>query len=165
MHYLNGFATPDGLFHFKPDWSRLGREYKKMPSLPDHLDVIDESTKKCPYRLVTAPARQFLNTSFTETPSSNKKEGQPTVLIHPRDCHDLGLVENDNVQLGNSRGVVILSVKCFDGVQPGVVIAESIWPNKAFEGGIGINALTSAEPGAPNGGAVYHDTAVWIKKQ
>jgi len=21
----------------------------------------------------------------------------------------------------------------------------------------------SAEPGAPNGGAVYHDTAVWLK--
>jgi len=23
--------------------------------------------------------------------------------------------------------------------------------------------LTSAEPGWPNGGAVFHDTAVWVK--
>ncbi|MDJ0958548.1 MAG: molybdopterin oxidoreductase family protein [Arenicellales bacterium] len=164
MHYLGGFATPDGRFHFRPDWARLGQDYKKIPSLPDHLDVIDKSSEEYPYRLVTAPARQFLNTSFTETSSSKKRERQPTVLIHPQDCHELGLSEDDRVQLGNSRGAVIVSVKCFDGVQPGVVIAESIWPNSAFEGGIGINALTSAEPGAPNGGAVYHDTAIWIKK-
>ena len=29
---------------------------------------------------------------------------------------------------------------------------------------IGINAVTSADPGWPNGGAVFHDTAVWIRK-
>jgi hypothetical protein len=27
-----------------------------------------------------------------------------------------------------------------------------------------LNALTSAEPGWPNGGAVFHDTAVWIRR-
>ena len=29
---------------------------------------------------------------------------------------------------------------------------------------LGINTLTSAEPGKPNGGAVFHDTAVWVRK-
>jgi len=53
--------------------------------------------------------------------------------------------------------------KSFDGVQPGVVVVESVWPNRAFEEGVGINALVSAEPGAPNGGAVFHDTAVWLR--
>jgi hypothetical protein len=48
-------------------------------------------------------------------------------------------------------------------LQRGVVVVESIWPNGAFEEGVGINALVSAEPGAPNGGAVYHDTAVWLR--
>jgi len=43
------------------------------------------------------------------------------------------------------------------------VVVEGIWPNHAFEEGVGINALVSAEPGAPNGGAVYHDTAVWLR--
>ena len=32
-----------------------------------------------------------------------------------------------------------------------MVIVESIWPNAAFEGGIGINALTSDEAAFPNG--------------
>ena len=164
MHYLGGFAHDDGLFHFKPDWSALGHNYEKMPVLPDHLNIIDDATDERPYRLVTAPSRQFLNTSFTETSTSQKKEGRPTVLVHPNDCVNLGLAEGDRVQLGNSRGTVIVHVNPFDGLQPGVVVSESIWPNSAFEGGIGINALTSADPGIPNGGAVYHDTAVWIRR-
>jgi len=45
----------------------------------------------------------------------------------------------------------------------GVVIVEGIWPNAAFEEGIGINLLTSADPGPPQGGAVYHDTSVWLR--
>lgn len=32
-----------------------------------------------------------------------------------------------------------------------------------LKNGLGINTLTSAEPGCPNGGAVFHDTAVWIR--
>jgi hypothetical protein len=43
------------------------------------------------------------------------------------------------------------------------VIVEGIWPNKTFAGGEGINTLTSAMPGLPNGGAVFHDTAIWIE--
>jgi len=43
-------------------------------------------------------------------------------------------------------------------------VVESVWPNRDFEGGVGINALTSAEPGYPNGGAVFHDTAVWVAR-
>lgn len=163
MHYLNGFAHSDGRFHFKPDWAALGHDYQSMPQYPDHLAIIDDATKQHPYRLVTAPSRQFLNTSFTETPSSQKKEGRPTVLIHPKDCFKLGIAKGDRVQLGNGRGEVIVHIRSFDGVQPGVVVSESIWPNSAFEGGMGINTLTSADAGKPNGGAVYHDTAVWIR--
>ena len=44
-----------------------------------------------------------------------------------------------------------------------VVIVEGLWPNHAFEEGIGINLLTSADPGLPGGGAVFHDTAVWLR--
>ena len=53
--------------------------------------------------------------------------------------------------------------KPFDGLQQGVVVVEGVWPNTAFEGGIGINALTGADAGPPNGGAAFHDTAIWIR--
>jgi hypothetical protein len=48
-------------------------------------------------------------------------------------------------------------------MQRGVLVVEGIWPNHAFDEGTGINTLVSAEPGRPNGGAVYHDTAVWVR--
>jgi hypothetical protein len=51
----------------------------------------------------------------------------------------------------------------FDGLQRGVVVIESIWPNSAFEEGLGVNALVSAEPGPPKGGGTFHDTAVWLR--
>jgi formylmethanofuran dehydrogenase subunit D len=67
------------------------------------------------------------------------------------------------VRLGNARGSVVVHAKPFTGVQRGVVIVEGIWPNAAFEEGIGINTLVSAEPGYPNGGGVFHDTAIWVR--
>ena len=48
-------------------------------------------------------------------------------------------------------------------LQTNVVVVESVWPNSAFEEGVGINTLISADAGPPNGGAVFHDTAIWIK--
>ena len=162
-HYLDGFAHADGRFRFRPDWRAMGVLHAAMPPLPDHVATIDEADDARPFRLVTAPARNYLNTSFTETPTSKQSEGRPSVMIHPEDCAALGIGEGERVRIGNARASVVLHAKVFDGVQRGVVVVESIWPNHAFEEGIGINALTSAEPGPPNGGAVFHDTAVWIR--
>jgi anaerobic selenocysteine-containing dehydrogenase len=164
MHFLDGFDTNDRKFHFRPDWEPFGGRWQEMPDLPDHMDVIDNATPEKPFRLVAAPARTFLNSSFTETPSSVKREQRPTALIHPDDCAALGVMESDRVEIGNERGAVIVHAKAQDGQQRGVVIVEGIWPNKYFENGIGINALTSADPGWPKGGAAFHDTAVWIRR-
>ena len=159
-HFLNGFGHADKRFHFAPDWSRIGPDHARMPKLPDQFAAIDTATAAHPFRMVTAPARQFLNTSFTETPGSRRREGRPTVLVHPDDGARLGVTDGGRVRLGNARGSVVLHARLFDGVLPGVIVAESVWPNDAFEGGIGINALTSDDPAPPLGGAVFHDTAV-----
>jgi anaerobic selenocysteine-containing dehydrogenase len=135
-----------------------------MPVLPGHFDVIDNATTDKPFRLVAAPARTFLNSTFTETPSSLTREKRPTVLMNPQDCKSLGVRKGDRVTLGNERGSVVVHVMPQGGQQPGVVVVEGIWPNKHFEKKIGINAITSADPGWPNGGAVFHDTAVWVRR-
>ena len=164
MHFLDGFDTADRKFHFRADWERFGGRWRQMPVLPDHFEVIDEATDDKPYRLVAAPARTFLNSTFTETPSSKKREGRPTALLHPEDCAALAVADGDRVRLGNQRGEVVVHARPAQGQQRGVVVVEGIWPNHSFENGMGINALTSAEPGWPNGGAVFHDTAVWVRR-
>ena len=164
-HFLRGFGHPDKKFHFSADWSRIGPHYQGMPSLPDHMAIIDESTREKPFRLVAAPARQFLNTSFSELSSSRRREGRPTAMIHPQDAARLGIGEGEQVRLGNALGEVVVHARLFDGLQPGVVVVESIWPNAEFVGGIGINALVSDDPAPPLGGAVFHDTAVWVRAE
>jgi anaerobic selenocysteine-containing dehydrogenase len=112
---------------------------------------------------VAAPARNFLNTSFSETPTSRKREGRPTALLHPEDAARLGVDEGGLLALGNAQGEVVVHARLADGMQPGVVVVESLWPNGDFRDGLGINALVSDAPAAPNGGAVFHDTAVWLR--
>ncbi|MGO8867828.1 MAG: molybdopterin oxidoreductase family protein [Alphaproteobacteria bacterium] len=164
MHFLNGFGHADKKFHFKADWAASGQEHARMSPFPDHIAVIDEATEEHPFRLLAAPSRSFLNTSFTETPSSLAREGRPTALVHPDDLGSLGLAAGARVRLGNARGSVVVHAKPFDGLQRGVVVVEGIWPNGCFEEGRGINTLTSADPGLPKGGAVFHDTAVWLRR-
>ncbi len=163
-HFLDGFGHADKKFHFKPDWASLGPHAAGLPALPDHADVIDAATDERPFRMVAAPSRSFLNTTFNNTPSSVAREGRPSVLIHPGDLAALGVADGERVRLGNRQGSIVVHAKEFDGLQRGVIVVEGIWPNDAFEEGIGINALTSADPGRPKGGAVFHDTAVWARK-
>jgi anaerobic selenocysteine-containing dehydrogenase len=163
QNYLEGFGHADGKFHFKPDWKRIGPDVARLPAFPDFCDVIDQPDGERTFRLVAAPARNYLNSTFTETPTSRAKERRPTIFIHPEDCRALGIAAGDRVRVGNAHGSLVIHAKPFAGVQRGVVVVESIWPNRAFEEGIGINALISADPGLPNGGAAFHDTAIWIR--
>ena len=144
-----------------------------MPAFPDHMAVTEAPDAEHPFRLVTAPAHNYLNSSFTETPTSIAKETRPSALFHPGDARDLGFEDGDRVRIGNRRGSILLHARIANGngrangtthgQQRGTVIVESIWPNSSFEEGLGINTLTSADPGYPNGGAVFHDTAIWAR--
>ena len=170
-HYLDGFAWPDGKFRFKPDWanvpfppSRRGLKAPRMPSLPDHWDAIEEADGEHPFRLATSPARGFLNSTFTETPTSLARERRPEVMIHPEDAAAHGIAPGDAVVLGNRRGEVRLHARLFAGVRRGVLIAESLWPNSAYADGCGINTLTGADAVAPFGGAAFHDNRVWVRR-
>ena len=170
-HNLKGFGHADGRFHFRPRWGSV--RFKgaaaslgptdKLPEFPDYCAVIEEATEEYPFRLATSPARTFLNSSFNETPSSLKREGRPTLFVHPDDLAAAGLADGDKVKVGSARGVVTLHAKAHDGQRRGVLIAESIWPNAAFEDGQGINTLTGCDQPAPNGGGAFHDNRVWLR--
>jgi anaerobic selenocysteine-containing dehydrogenase len=169
-HYLDGFNWPDKKFRFKPDWPNVPFKHPfesgpvdAMPGLPDHWGVIENADEAHPFRLATSPARNFLNSTFNETPTSLAREARPTVMLHPQDAASLGIADGMKVVLGNQRGEVRLHAKLFEGVRRGVAIAESIWPNDAYEDGKGINTLTGADSVAPFGGAAFHDNRVWIR--
>jgi anaerobic selenocysteine-containing dehydrogenase len=162
-HFLDGFGHADRRFHFKADWAAIGCDHAALPALPDQVAVIEAADSEHPFRMVAPPARSFLNSTFNNTPSGVAREGRPALRVHPADLAALGLSDGDRVRVGNKRGSIVLHARAFDGVQRNVVVVEGLWPNSAYEEGIGVNALTSADAGLPNGGAVYHDTAVWVR--
>ncbi|WP_186389393.1 molybdopterin-dependent oxidoreductase [Stappia sp. TSB10P1A] len=170
-HYLDGFAWPDGKFRFKPDWPKVPAPndgpmgpFADMPALPDHWAVNEAADEEHPFRLATSPARSFLNSTFNETASSRDKEGRPELMIGPQDAERYGITDGDRIRIGNRRGAVILHARLTEGLKPGVVVAEGIWPNEAYPDRRGINTLTGADAVAPYGGAAFHDIAVWVRK-
>jgi anaerobic selenocysteine-containing dehydrogenase len=167
-HFLDGFGHLDKKFHFRANWASMRgpmhtRDLGALPEFPDHVAILDDNDPGRPFRMVPAPSRSFLNTSFNNTPSGIAREGRPTALVHPEALAELGLCDGERVRIGNDKGSVVVHARAFDGLQSRVVIVEGVWPNAAFEEGMGINLLTSADPGPPQGGAVYHDTAVWLR--
>lgn len=175
-HFLNGFAHPDGKFRFRPDWINqpapnrppeavgLLGPHVELPAFPDQVDVIEVADAEHPFRLATSPARNFLNSSFSETKTSRQKEGRPELMINPEDSAAQGISHGDIVLVGNIRGEVRLHARITTEVKPGVLIAEGLWPNKAHVDGEGINVLTGADPVAPYGGAAVHDNKVWLRR-
>ncbi|MDB5553768.1 MAG: molybdopterin oxidoreductase protein [Rhizobium sp.] len=175
-HFLNGFAQPDGKFRFKPDWKGqpgptrppesmgLMGPVDMLPAFPDYWASVEEADAMHPYRLATPPARNYLNSTFSETKTSREKEGRPELMISPADAVREGIVTGDIVIIGNGRGSIRIHAKVTVLTKPGVVLAEGLWPNKAHLDGEGINALTSAEAAAPYGGVGLHDNHVWLRK-
>ncbi len=174
-HFIEGFGHADKKFHFRANWSGQAAPNRPpesmglfgpvadLPEFPDHVDLIEVADAEHPFRLTTSPARNFLNSTFSETPVSRAKEGRPELLLHPDDAAALGLGDGDRIEVGNRRGEVVLHTKLFDGLKRGVVIAEGIWPNSAHERGEGINVLTGSDAPAPYGGAAFHDNKVWLR--
>src|SRR6185295_16347670 len=120
-HFLKGFGHPDGRFRFRPDWPAarfrpampsLG-PIDDVPSMPDHWAVNEAANEAEPFKLATSPARTFLNSTFTETPGSLKREGRPTLFVHPADIEALGIADGTLVRIGNERGDVVIHVKTF----------------------------------------------------
>ncbi len=171
-HFAEGFGWPDGRYRFAPNWAGVAAakgynwvcDPAEMPLFADHWDVTERVDATTPFRLATSPARAFLNSSFAETPGSQKRHPTPTVMVHPADASRLGIAEGDRLVLGNARGAVELTATLFDGMQTGVLIAEGLHPNAAHAGGRGINTLIGSDPVKPFGGAAFHDTSVWLRR-
>ena len=145
---------------------RWGRTMRACRACRTTWPSIDATTPEHPFRLVTAPARSFLNTSFTEMPSSRRREGRPTVLMHPRRCGAAGYRRRrPGAARQCARRGGAARAHCRRAAAGRAGAPKASGRANAFEGGIGINALTSDDPGPPDGGAVFHDTAVWLRAE
>src|SRR5581483_160429 len=121
-HFLEGFPQPDGRFRFKPDWKSIGPQHARMPALPDHSDDYERASEALPFKLVCPPARNFLNSTFSETPTARAKERGPRLRMHPSAAATQGVTNGARVRIGNARGSVVLPAELDDGQQADTLI-------------------------------------------
>ena len=142
-------------FHFA---CKDQREFEPTPFAHTHdLREFDAPnlTVQYPYKLITPPHREVLNSTFSEF-----QKGPGELLIHPEDARREKIENGDRVTLKNGRGEAIRLAKVSTSTSPGLLVAEGVFRGMGDHGGI--NNLTSTELSETAGGGVFHESRVSI---
>ncbi|MCX5736853.1 MAG: molybdopterin-dependent oxidoreductase [candidate division NC10 bacterium] len=116
-----------------------------------------------PFRLMTAPARYGLNSSFRERDDLRRKEERPLLQMNPADARAKGLADGDPAVAFNHLGEVAFSLRVTSGVPQGVVVVEGVWWLDQCLGARSVNALTSQRLTDQGGGSTFYDNTVDVR--
>jgi anaerobic selenocysteine-containing dehydrogenase len=118
--------------------------------------------RRYPLAFISPPAHHFLNSTFSAQPVFVRREGEPSVTIHPEDAAARGIAEGAMVRVFNDRGAFLATARVSDASRPGLVVGLSIWWAKMCPGGRNANAVTSQELTDMGGGATFYDALVEV---
>jgi anaerobic selenocysteine-containing dehydrogenase len=161
-----GFTTPSGKTEF---YSARLKDLGHDP-LPTHVPLAEsaEATPdlhaRYPLTLLSPKAHHFINSTFNDVRTLTRREGRPTIEIHPDDAAARGIADGDLVRAFNDRGECFLHALVVDRVRPGVVASPATWWASKFRGGNGINALTPSRPADMGGGATFYTNLVQLER-
>ncbi|MBE0582768.1 MAG: molybdopterin-dependent oxidoreductase, partial [Desulfofustis sp.] len=167
--FLNGCTVESLLSRQRGSaFARTGTRYRFVndddPLLPPHACLLagrefdhPDLISRFPLQLITPPVDRLLNSTFGE----RYPQESGTVLIHPLDAQQRGIVDGATVAVHNFRGRVERRAVLTEATQPGLVVAEGIyWP--VTERGGAINDLVSQQCSDVGGGALFHESRVEV---
>lgn len=121
-----------------------------------------ELAKRYPLAFISPPAHHFLNSTFSAQPVFVRREGEPSLTIHPKDAAPRGISDGQMVKTYNDRGSFLSKARVSDSARQGCVVGLSIWWAKQAPGGRNANAVTSQELTDMGGGATFYDCLVEV---
>ncbi len=160
-----GFATPSGKVEFFSERMRADG-YDPLPAhvpLTEGAEAAPALHARYPLTLISPKAHHFINSSFNNVATLTRREGRPTLEIHPADAAARGIADGDRVRVFNDRGDCCLFALVTDRVRPGVVASPATWWASALPGGKGINGLTSDREADMGGGATFYTNLVQVE--
>ena len=162
--FANGFPTPSGkLEFFSPRMIEAG-----LDPVPDYTPPYEAAQRdtdlaaRYPLALIAGASHYLLNSMFANVPDLERRQGPPSIVLHPDDAAARGLLDGDVARIHNDRGEFRATVRVSDAVRPGVAAAsKGFWP-KRVAGAANANATVAERDSDMGGGAVFHDNRVQV---
>src|SRR5262249_1342923 len=159
--FANGFPTPSGrLEFFSPRMIEAGLDPVPTYTPPYEAAVCEPGSY--PLALIAPASHYLLNSMFANVPELERRQGAPSIVLHPDDAASRGLRDGDAARVYNDRGEFRATVRVSDHVRVGVAAAsKGFWP-KRVAGAANANATVAERDSAMGGGAVFHDNRVEV---
>ncbi len=118
--------------------------------------------KPFPLELLARKADNFLNSTFSNLPVTQKMEEPGLLEISQADARARGIANGDRVRVFNSRGEIELLARVDGKVRPGVVSASLHWAKLSL-GHRNINVLTSEKLTDLGNSATFYSVLVEVE--
>ncbi|HSK38862.1 MAG TPA: molybdopterin-dependent oxidoreductase, partial [Arenibaculum sp.] len=151
------FATPTGRIEFH---STMLAE-TGGPALPDWTPD-PPGDPALPLRLLTAPGHFLSHTAFSGVAFLRTRQGEPAILLHPRDADRRGLRTGEPVEAFNALGRIVHRLRVSDEVPPGTALIVGQRPAADAHAGT-VNDLCSDALSDIGEGATYQDTRIEVR--
>ena len=160
-----GFPTPSGKCELlAPSMAEMGLDPLAGYVPPrESVATAPELARKYPLAFISPPAHHFLNSTFSAQPAFVRREGEPSLTLHPRDAAARGIEQGQMVRAFNDRGSFLARAHVSDAARPGLVVGLSIWWAKMCPGGRNANAVTGQELTDMGEGATFYDVLVEVR--
>jgi anaerobic selenocysteine-containing dehydrogenase len=119
--------------------------------------------RRYPLAFISPPAHHFLNSTFSAQPTFVRREGGPSLTLHPEDAAVRRIADGALVRTFNDRGSFLARARVSEAARPGVAVGLSVWWPKTCPGGRNANAVTSQELTDLGGGATFYDALVEVE--
>ena len=165
LPFAHGAPTPSGKVEFVSETA--ARE--GLPSLPTWTPLVEgphnaDLARRFPLQCIVGPNRFFLNSSFSQSEGLRRRQGRPTVHLHPDDAAARAIGSGDRVRVESARGEAEFTAVLTQDTRVGVAVIEGLWWSKHQAGGRGVNALTDDRTADMGGGPALHSNLVQVAR-
>jgi len=163
--FANGAPTPSG----KVEFVSKAFAHAGLPELPTWSPLVEGPEnialiREYPLQCIVPPNRFFLNSSFSQSEMLRRRQGTPTVFLHPDDAEARGISSGDAVEVRSARGRARFTASVTDDTRAGVAVIEGIWWSKHQAGARGVNAITDDRVADIGGGPALHSNLVQVAR-
>jgi len=156
------FATPSGKAELYSESLQAQGLDPVVNFVPPSESRHGSGSKAFPLELLARKADNFLNSTFSNLPVTQKMEEPGLLEISRADARARGIADGDRVRVFNNRGEIELLARVDGKVRPGVVSALLHWA-KLSPGHRNINVLTSEKLTDLGNSATFYSVLVEVE--